>query len=120
MSYRVLATIEELVHHLWDAGALYCLEGRPLRYTELHQTIAEWSGNWFSESELTRTRRRLLRRGLISEELSSNGRKVYALTAAGRVRLDHIRALAEFAEYLDGSSAARHQRASPVHIVHQA
>lgn len=99
--YDALAKIEELVHHIWDAMALMCLETRPLRYSELHRTIATSTGQHLSESELTRTRHRLVRHRMIREGPGENGRKVYAITAAGRARLRQIRVLVQIAPQLD-------------------
>ena len=101
MAYEDLEKIEKLVHHLWDAAALICLERRPLRYTELHRDMRAWSGHHLSESELTRTRHRLVRRRMITVEQSGSGHNVYSITEAGRVRLNQIRILAQIAPSLD-------------------
>jgi DNA-binding HxlR family transcriptional regulator len=101
MEYDDLAKIENLVHNLWDAAALFCLEDRPLRYSELHRDMATWSGQHLSESELTRARHRLVRRKLIIQGPGDNGHNVYSITEAGRVRLAQIRVLMQIAPRLD-------------------
>lgn len=101
MAYEDLAKIEKLVRNLWDAAALICLERRPLRYTELHRDMGAWSGHHLSESELTRTRHRLVRRRMITVEQNGSGHNVYSITEAGRVRLNQIRILAQIAPHLD-------------------
>lgn len=101
MEYDDLAKIENLVHNLWDAAALFSLEDRPLRYSELHRNMAAWSGQHLSESELTRARHRLVRRKLIIQGPGDNGHNVYSITAAGRVRLAQIRVLMQIAPRLD-------------------
>lgn len=93
MEYDDLEKIETLVHYLWDAAALVCLEQQPLRYTELARGMADWSGRHLIQTDLNRTRHRLIRMNLIEEQRNSRGHKVYAITAAGRARLSQIRAL---------------------------
>lgn len=101
MEYQDLAKIENLVHNLWDAAALFCLEHRSLRYSELHREMTAWSGQHLSESEMTRARHRLVRRRLITPGTSDNGHNVYSITEAGRVRLGQIRVLMRIAPHLD-------------------
>ncbi|MEU4217165.1 winged helix-turn-helix transcriptional regulator [Actinoplanes sp. NPDC026623] len=101
MEYNDLARIESLVRNLWDAAALFCLEGKPLRYSELHRNMAAWSGQHLSESEMTRARHRLVRRKMILPGPGDNGHNVYAITEAGRVRLAQIRVLMQIAPRLD-------------------
>lgn len=101
MEYNDLAKIENLVHNLWDAAALFCLEHRSLRYSELHREMAAWSGEHLSEAEMTRARHRLVRRHLIRQEPGGNGHQVYSITQAGRVRLGQIRILIQIAPHLD-------------------
>jgi DNA-binding PadR family transcriptional regulator len=101
MAYNDLAKIEDLVHHLWDAGTLHFLASGSLRYTDLHDKLTAWSGRRLSDSELTRTRRRLLNQGLITEDSRANGRKVYSITATGRARLEQIVAVAQYAAHRD-------------------
>lgn len=95
MSFSDLEEIEKLVHHLWDAAALICLENASLRYTELRREMKAWSGRRLTDTELTRTRRRLVDGGLIRVELSQEGHNVYALTEAGMTQLYKIRRLAQ-------------------------
>ena len=101
MKYDDLAKIENLVRNLWDAAALFCLEHRSLRYTELHRNMAAWSGRHLSESELTRTRHRLVRRQMIKAGSGRNGHNVYFITPTGRTRLGQIRVLMQIAPHLD-------------------
>lgn len=101
MEYDELAKIENLVRNLWDAAALFCLEHQALRYTELHRNMAAWSGGrHLSESELTRTRHRLVRRQMIKPGRGTNGHNVYAITEVGRERLAQIRVLIQVASRL--------------------
>ena len=103
MEYDDLAKIENLVHNLWDAAALFCLDSEPLRYSQLHRNMAAWSRQHLSESEMTRVRRRLVRRRrrrrrqMIVPGLGDNGYNVYAITEAGRARLAQIRVLMQIA-----------------------
>ncbi|RSM65131.1 hypothetical protein DMB66_17815 [Actinoplanes sp. ATCC 53533] len=101
MEYDDLTKIENLVHNLRDAAALFCLEGKPLRYSELHRNMAAWSGQHLSESEMTRARHRLVRRKMIISGPDDNGHNVYSITEAGRVRLAQIRVLIQIAPRLD-------------------
>lgn len=101
MAYSDLEKIEKLVHHLWDAVALTCLENAALRYTELHREMKAWSGRRLTDTELTRTRHRLVSSGMISLERSRKGHNVYSITEAGRIRLYQIRQLAQIAPRLE-------------------
>ncbi|WP_326550102.1 winged helix-turn-helix transcriptional regulator [Micromonospora sp. NBC_01813] len=101
MEYDDLAKIDNLAHNLWDAAALFCLEHKSLRYTELGREMAAWSGRYLSESELTRTRHRLVRRKMISPGPGANGHNVYTITQAGRARLAQIRVIIQIAPRLD-------------------
>jgi hypothetical protein len=105
MNFDDLAKIENLVHNLWDAAALVCLERGPRRYTELHRDMAAWSGRHLRESELTRTRHRLVRRRMIGVGPSRNGHNVYFIAEAGRVRLYQIRVLMQIVPRLDVPAA---------------
>lgn len=101
MEYEDLAKIESLVQYPWDAAALFCLENDCLRYSELYEGMEAWAGHHLTESELTRTRHRLVRRRMVSVGPGENGHNVYSITAAGRVRLGQIRRLMEAVPRLD-------------------
>ena len=100
MEYDDLAKIENLVHNLWDAAALFCLDSKPLRYSQLHRNMAAWSRQHLSESEMTRARHRLVRRQMIVPGVGDNGYNVYVITEAGRARLAQIRVLIQIAPRL--------------------
>ena len=91
MEYEDLAKIENLVQYPWDAAALFCLERDCLRYSELYEGMEAWGGRHLTESELTRTRHRLVRRRMVSFGPGEHGFNVYCITEAGRVRLGQIR-----------------------------
>jgi hypothetical protein len=100
--YRVLELVRDVTQNLWDAAALICLdEDRTLRYTELHRRMASFAGRHLSESELTRTRHRLVRRELIEARRGPNGGHVYTITQAGQARLQQIHILMDVAASLD-------------------
>jgi DNA-binding HxlR family transcriptional regulator len=105
IDYDALAKIHGLLHDIWDAVALICLVDRPLRYTELHRNMTALADRFLSDSELTRTRHRLVRRRLVLERRGENGRKAYCISDAGRVRLHQIRLLMQIAPALDGPRA---------------
>src|SRR5687768_15834393 len=50
MKFDDLERIDNLVHNVWDAAALLCLEERPLRYTDLGSQMTAWSGRRLSDS----------------------------------------------------------------------
>ena len=100
MEYDDLAKIESLVHNLWDAAALFCLEGKPLRYSELHRNMAAWSRQHLSESEMTRARHRLVRRQMIVPGPGDTGHNLYAITEAGQARLAQMQVLIQIAPRL--------------------
>ncbi|HEX8627007.1 MAG TPA: hypothetical protein VF755_02410 [Catenuloplanes sp.] len=94
MEFTELEKIEKVVHYLYDAGALICLEQQPYRYTQLGQALTDWSGRSDAKAELGRTRNRLLRMNCIAKKRNGN-HYVYTLTPAGRLRLDQIRGIVE-------------------------
>lgn len=100
VEYEQMAKIQTVVRYLWDATALICLENGPLRYTELHRTMIASTERYLSDSELTRTRHRLVRSRMISEHPTGNGGKAYCITEAGQARLRDIRVLLEIAPRL--------------------
>ncbi|XVV10922.1 hypothetical protein ACQP2X_39705 [Actinoplanes sp. CA-131856] len=103
--YESLARIQSLVHHLWDATALMCLDRQPLRYTELHRRMSAMTACHLTESELTRTRHRLVNTRMIRESRSPAGSKVYFITDLGRHRLEQIRILLEVAPRIEAARA---------------
>nr|WP_221383165.1 winged helix-turn-helix transcriptional regulator [Actinoplanes polyasparticus] len=94
-----------MVHHLWDAAALMCLDSESLRYTDLHRKMTTLADRYLSESELTRTRHRLIRRNMISETPQTSGSKLYTITDTGRERLYQIRVLVAVAPRLASPEA---------------
>jgi hypothetical protein len=101
--YNGLELVHEVVQHPWDAAALICLgDDQPLRYTELHRKMVSFAGRHLGESELTRTRHRLIRRALIQVGHGPNGRQVYTITGAGQKRLKQIKVLMAIAPRLEG------------------
>jgi DNA-binding HxlR family transcriptional regulator len=109
MEYRDLARIESLVQYPWDAVALFCLEDDCLRYSELYEGMEAWGARHLTESELTRTLHRLVRRGIVSVEPGAHGYNAYCITEAGRVRLGQIRSVLEAVPSLEppGESDSR-------------
>jgi DNA-binding PadR family transcriptional regulator len=108
--FPYLAKIVGLTQHLRDAVALVCLAKEPLRYTDLGERMAEWSGWRVTASTLTRVVNRLRDAELIIPETTSDGGRSgpYILTTAGRARAAEIAAAIEAARtggtHTDGPS----------------
>lgn len=101
MSYSALERIEKLVHYVWDAVALACLENADLRYSRLRSDMkARRPGRRLTDTDLTRCLRRLLDDGMIRVEPGTKGYNVYIITEAGQDRLDLINELARIAPRL--------------------
>jgi DNA-binding HxlR family transcriptional regulator len=80
-----LREIEELFGHRWDALVLLCLVASPspLRYRDLAREMHRQSDEMFSDTDLSRSLRRLADAGLIQRSPSDDRYKPYALTSAG-------------------------------------
>lgn len=101
MKFEDLEMVEDLTQYPWDAAALFCLEHGCLRYSELHESMESWGDRNLTESELTRTLSRLVRRHMTSVAPGGGGHNVYGLTDAGRSRLGRLQRLMEAAPHLD-------------------
>ncbi|GAA1025797.1 hypothetical protein GCM10009557_01140 [Virgisporangium ochraceum] len=111
MRFADLQHIDSLVHNVWDATALFCLEDHALRYTDLGSQMSEWSGQRLSDSTVTQTVKRLFRAGMVETIKDNDGARTvsrYALTDAGRARLAKLRVL-------QSAGAAARTEARPPH-----
>lgn len=89
-----LQTASDLVTRVWEAGTLHCLRDQPMRYTDIGNWLAAWSGLRPSDSAITRALKRLRRRGfVVRTDGHANRRGTYAITDKGRARISKIAAL---------------------------
>ena len=96
LNFGQLQTASDLVARIWEAGALYCLRDGPMRYTDIGNWLAMWSGLRPSDSSITRALKRLDRDGfVIHTDGHDDGRGTYAISAEGRKRVAKIAALTE-------------------------
>jgi DNA-binding PadR family transcriptional regulator len=89
-----LQAASDLVTRIWEAGALYCLRDQPMRYTDIGNWLAAWSGQRPSDSAITRALKRLDRGGFVMHKDGHEVRRgTYAITSDGRARIAKIAAL---------------------------
>jgi DNA-binding PadR family transcriptional regulator len=87
-----LQEASSLVARIWEAGTLLILQDGPLRYSEVGNRLAVWSGRRPSDSAITRALKRLTRTGFVIHTGggSDHRRGIYTITISGRQRAARI------------------------------
>ena len=105
LQFDHLKQANDLVNSLWEAAALFCLQAGPLRWTEVGNRIAAWSGLRPTDSQITRPLKRLERLGLLTKTGGKDHRRgMYSITDAGRARVARIAALIKTIEKIEDQS----------------
>ncbi len=95
LQFDHLQEANSLVTRIWEAGALFVLQDGPLRYSEVGNRLAVWSGRRPSDSAITRALKRLTSTGHVTHTGggSDHRRGIYTITIPGRERAARISVL---------------------------
>jgi DNA-binding HxlR family transcriptional regulator len=96
VDFDALRDIDKMFTRRWDVFVIACLsEQEPLRFNQLAHMVSENSRNRIADSTLNRVKGRLIRAGLLQQDIDDEAHPTYSLTSTGRAKGRFIRALTE-------------------------